>query len=126
MSQQEQDKLAADAEKVWALLADLSSDCENENDGLNISMSTQSGCVLFITEDKQLQTDPVKYEQPPIWSLRKCTEQIKSVCAMVFSTVHISASKARVVVQVVCRYLNWHYFFLTVDEATSSSLQKGL
>ena len=124
MSKQEQDKLAADAEEVRALLADLSSDCENENDDLNISMSTRSGRVLFITEDKQLQTDHVKYEQPPIRSLRKCTEQIKTVCAMVSSTAHISASKARVVVQVVCRYLYGHYFFLTVDEATSS--QKGL
>ena len=72
MSQQEQDKLAADAEEVQPLLADLSSDFENENDDLDISMSTLSGLVLCITEDKQLQTDPVKYEQPPIRSLRKC------------------------------------------------------
>ena len=49
MSKQEQDKLGAYAEEVRAPLADLSSDCENENDDLNISMSTRSGRVLFIT-----------------------------------------------------------------------------
>ena len=123
MSQQEQDKLTADAEEVWVLLADLSSDCENENDDLDISVSTQSGRVLFITEDKQLQTYIVKYDHAS-----EARENVleESVCAMVYSTAHVSATMAHVLVQVVCRYLYGHYFFLQFDEVRSSSLQKGL
>ena len=57
---------------------------------------------------------------PMIRIQRNCTEQMKSLCATVSSTAHISAKKARTVIQVVCRDLYGHQFYLNVDEAKRS------
>ena len=97
------------------------SDLDIENEMNESSMSTRSGLTLISTNDVACQADFVNFEQPIIRYRRKCTEQIKTICAKVSSTAQISAKKARTVVQVVSRELYGHIFYLSVDDSRSST-----
>ena len=57
------------------------------------TISTRSGLRLVNIEEVACQTDPIKFEQPVIKYQRKCTEQMKTLCAKVSLTAHISAKR---------------------------------
>ena len=97
------------------------SDLDIENEMNESSMSTRSGLTLISTNVVACQADFVHSEQPIIRYRRKCTEQIKTICAKVSSTAQISAKKARTLVQVVSRELYGHIFYLSVEDSRSSS-----
>ena len=63
------------------------SDLDIENEMNESSMSTRSGLTLISTNDVACQADFVNFEQPIIRYRRKCTEQIKTICAKVSSTI---------------------------------------
>ena len=81
-------------------------------------MKTRSGVLFRQTYDKSTQTDTFnEIRKRSIRTQRNCTEQIKSTCAKVSSTAHISAQKARIVTQTVYEELYGHTYFLSLEEA---------
>ena len=82
-----------------------------------VSMN-RSGLVRIIRDcvDIGIQTEPSNVP-PDIRKIRKCTEAIKKVCIKVSIKCGISVKKAILAVQIVCKLLYGHDFYLTKEEA---------
>ena len=68
------------------------------------------------TEDKSIQTDSYQVDRPKIRKQRNCTDDVKTTCAQVSASCGISAEKARIAVETVCKHLYHHDFYLSVKE----------
>ena len=82
------------------------------------SVSTNcSGLLRFEEEEKLLQT----VERPKLRKINKTfTAEVKAACASVSSKCSISAEKAWVAVQTVCKEIYQHQYYLNADEYKNS------
>ena len=72
--------------------------------------------IIRVCVDIGIQTEPSNVP-PDIRKIRKCTEAIKKVCVEVSVKCGISVKKAILAVQIVCKMLYGHDFYLTKEEA---------
>ena len=94
--------------------------CESDNlnvSNLNVGLN-RSGVVRTskVCANMETQTDQY-FEIPTIRNTRNCTDDIKATCVEVSVKCGISAQKAALAVQIVCKSLYKHQLHLTKEEA---------
>ena len=90
---------------------------------LNSSLNHSGlSCNTKEYSDKNVQIETIYLQRPEIRKIRDCTNAVKTTCLNLSVKCNMFAEMSRIAVQIVCKNLYDHNYFLSKEEAIERDL----